>query len=71
MGDDDYHPIGKTGSNLADSGGIGYFIIDAIDTMQVMGLQEEYSRAREWISSNLTFDRDGNLNTFEVGIYLS
>ena len=40
MGSDIYHPISKTGSNLRDSGGIGYTIIDAIDTMQVMGLQE-------------------------------
>ena len=71
MGDDEYHPISKTGSNLTRSGGIGYTIIDAIDTMQVMGLQEEYNRAREWISSELRFDRDGNYNTFEVSTYLS
>ena len=71
MGNDVYHPISKTGSNLTNSGGIGYTIIDAIDTMQVMGLQEEYSRAREWISSKLKFDRDGTFNTFEVSTYLS
>ena len=34
--------------------------------MQIMGLQEEYNRAREWISSKSTFDRDGDFNTFEV-----
>ena len=66
MGNDVYHPISKTGSNLSDSGGVGYTIIDAIDTMQVMGLQEEYSRAREWISSELKFDRDDNFSTFQV-----
>jgi hypothetical protein len=66
MGNDEYHPISKTGSNLTDSGSIGYAIIDAIDTMQIMGLQEEYNRAREWIASELRFDRDGNFNTFEV-----
>lgn len=71
MGSDEYHPISKTGSNLTDSGSIGYAIIDAIDTMQIMGLQEEYNRARKWISTDLSFDRDGNLNTFEVSIYLS
>jgi len=43
MGDDEYHPISKSGSNLTDSG-VGYAIIDAIDTMQVIGLQEQYSR---------------------------
>lgn len=69
MGNDEYHPISKTGSNLTSSGAVGYAVIDAIDTMQVMGLQEEYNRAREWISSELTFDRDGDFNTFEVSTY--
>ena len=66
MGCDEYHPIAKKGMNLSDSGGIGYTIIDAIDTMQLMGLETEYNRAREWIASELTFARDGNFNTFEV-----
>jgi Glycosyl hydrolase family 47 len=72
MGDDEYHPIRKSGSNLTGSG-VGYAIIDAIDTMQVMGLQDEYIRAREWISSKLSFESDGNFNTFEVStrIYLN
>jgi len=66
MGCDEYHPITKKGMNLTNSGGIGYAIIDAIDTMQIMGLQTEYNRAREWIENDLTFARDGNFNTFEV-----
>ena len=66
MGNDEYHPLIKRGSNLTDSDGIGYAIIDAIDTMQIMGLQEEYNRAREWIS---TFDRNGSFNTFEVSTH--
>jgi endoplasmic reticulum Man9GlcNAc2 1,2-alpha-mannosidase len=66
MGNDEYHPLSKHGSNLTESGSIGYTVLDVIDTMQIMGLQEEYSRAREWISTNLSFDRDGNFNTFEV-----
>ena len=70
MGDDEYHPISKSGSNLTGSG-VGYAIIDAIDTMQIMGLEEEYTRAREWISSKLSFESDGNFNTFEVSTHLS
>ncbi|TFK64227.1 glycoside hydrolase family 47 protein [Pluteus cervinus] len=68
MGDDEYHPIGKTGSNLTKSGGIGYTVVDAIDTIQIMGLQEEYSRARSWVENKLSFDREGNFNTFETTI---
>lgn len=66
MGCDEYHPLTNKGSNLTDSGGIGYTIIDAVDTMWLMGLNDEYSRARDWIEAELTFDRDGNYNTFEV-----
>ena len=69
MGNDEYHPLSKRGSNLTDADGIGYAIIDAIDTMQIMGLQEEYNRAREWISTELTFDRNGSFNTFEVSTH--
>ena len=31
MGCDEYHPISKQGSNLTESGGIGYTIIDTIE----------------------------------------
>ena len=45
MGDDEYHPISHKGSNLTAAGGIGYTVIDSIDTMLLMGLHDEFSRA--------------------------
>jgi hypothetical protein len=66
MGDDEYHPISKAGSNLTRAGGIGYTVIDSIDTMLVMGLQDEYGRAREWVANKMSVDRDANFSTFEV-----
>jgi mannosyl-oligosaccharide alpha-1,2-mannosidase len=66
MGDDEYHPISQKGTNLTAAGGIGYTVVDSIDTMLLMGLQEEYTRAREWVATNISFDRDANFNTFEV-----
>ena len=68
MGNDEYHPLSKKGSNLTDSGGIGYAIIDSIDTMLIMGLEKEYNTARKWIANELSFDHDGNFNTFETTI---
>ncbi|KAJ6605389.1 glycoside hydrolase family 47 protein [Mycena vulgaris] len=68
MGDDEYHPITKKGSNLTDAGGIGYTVIDSIDTMLIMGLDDEYARARAWIASSMRFDRDATFNTFETTI---
>ena len=66
MGSDEYHPIGHKGTNLSTSGGIGYTVIDALDTMMIMGLDKEVSRAREWIKTKLSFEREGEFSTFEV-----
>jgi hypothetical protein len=66
MGADEYHPISRQGSNLTEEGGIGYTVVDALDTMLIMGLDEEYQRARSWVAEEMTFDRDADLNTFEV-----
>ncbi|KXN88048.1 Mannosyl-oligosaccharide 1,2-alpha-mannosidase [Leucoagaricus sp. SymC.cos] len=68
MGADEYHPLSHRGSNFSIHGGIGYMVIDAIDTMYLMGLEEEYSRARHWMATKHTFDRDENYNTFETTI---
>jgi hypothetical protein len=71
MGDDEYHPIERTGTNLTTAGGIGYTVVDSIDTMQLMGLKEEHSRARAWVATKMSFDRDATFNTFEVGQVVS
>ncbi|KIY51725.1 glycoside hydrolase [Fistulina hepatica ATCC 64428] len=68
MGCDEYHPISRRGSNITDAGGIGYTILDAMDTMWIMDLQPEYARAREWVETQLSFDRDGVFSTFETTI---
>lgn len=41
-------------------------IVDALDTLILMGLDEELARARTWVQDKLSFDRDGNYNVFEV-----
>ncbi|TEB29261.1 hypothetical protein FA13DRAFT_1793350 [Coprinellus micaceus] len=59
MGKDEYHPLSKTGTNLSPAGSIGYFIIDSIDTMLLMGsdLSYEYQSARSMGSKTTsTFD---------------
>lgn len=61
-----FHPISKSGSNLTRAGGVGYTIVDALDSLLVMDLRDEYKRARDWVRTELTFDRDGEYNTFEV-----
>ncbi|KAG9313893.1 glycoside hydrolase [Chiua virens] len=68
MGDDEYHPLSHRGSNLTKAGGIGYTVVDSIDTMLIMGLHDEYQRAREWTRDRLSFDRDADFSTFETTI---
>lgn len=70
MGDDEYHPISRTGSNLTKAGGIGYTVIDSIDTMLLMGLRDEHARALQWVANKMSLDRDDNFNTFEVTTHL-
>jgi mannosyl-oligosaccharide alpha-1,2-mannosidase len=38
MGDDEYHPLSHRGSILGSGGGIGYTVVDTLDTMLLMGL---------------------------------
>ncbi len=66
MGSDEYHPLTHKGSNFSVNGGIGYTVVDSIDTMHIMGLNDEYARARRWVEQNLSFDKEGSFSTFEV-----
>ncbi|EGN93776.1 glycoside hydrolase family 47 protein [Serpula lacrymans var. lacrymans S7.3] len=68
MGDDEYHPISHQGSNLTKPGGIGYTVVDSIDTMLIMGLPDEYERAKLWVANDMSFDRDAPFSTFETTI---
>ncbi|KAF6754190.1 glycoside hydrolase family 47 protein, partial [Ephemerocybe angulata] len=67
MGSDEYHPISHGASNLTEAGSIGYMVVDVLDSLQIMGLDEEYQRARTWVE-NVSFDVDGEYSTFETTI---
>lgn len=69
MGADEYHPMSHEGTNLTEAGGIGYTVIDSLDTMLIMGLDQEYHRAKNWVEKKLSFDVDGSFSTFEVSNY--
>jgi hypothetical protein len=49
-------------------GGMGWIIVDALDTMMLMNLTTELSHARQWVHHNLTYDQDHDVNTFETTI---
>ncbi|KAH8905389.1 endoplasmic reticulum mannosyl-oligosaccharide 1,2-alpha-mannosidase [Coniochaeta sp. PMI_546] len=66
-GYDEFHPIAKTGRMMAPKG-LGWIIIDSLDTMMLMNLTSRLTHAREWISTSLTWEQDQDVNTFETTI---
>jgi mannosyl-oligosaccharide alpha-1,2-mannosidase len=68
FGYDEYHPISRRGSNMYDGNGIGFTVVDTLDTIIIMGLEDEYAHARRWIVQKLSFDQEVSVNLFETSI---
>ncbi|XP_069603738.1 endoplasmic reticulum mannosyl-oligosaccharide 1,2-alpha-mannosidase isoform X2 [Ranitomeya imitator] len=64
-GHDELKPISKSYSEWF---GLGLTLIDALDTMWILGLKEEFQEAREWVATKLTFDKNVDVNLFESTI---
>lgn len=48
--------------------GLGWIIIDSLDTMMLMNLTSRVHHARQWLSQSLTWEQDQDVNTFETTI---
>lgn len=48
--------------------GMGWIIVDALDTLMLMNLTSRLEHAREWLSTSLTYDQPQDVNTFETTI---
>ena len=48
--------------------GMGWIIVDALDTLILMNLTTELAHARDWVSTTLDYDQDHDVNTFETTI---
>ncbi|KAH8676381.1 family 47 glycosyl hydrolase [Xylariales sp. PMI_506] len=66
-GYDEFHPVSKKGKQMAPNG-MGWIIVDALDTMMLMNLTSRLTHAREWIATSLTYDQNQDVNTFETTI---
>ncbi|CAB3364923.1 Hypothetical predicted protein [Cloeon dipterum] len=47
---------------------LGLTIVDSIDTLYIMNLKNEYMEAKKWVEKSLRFDRNQDVNLFEVTI---
>lgn len=48
--------------------GLGWIIVDSLDTMMIMNLTSQVADAREWIHHSLNYDQNQDVNTFETTI---
>ncbi|XP_073139333.1 mannosyl-oligosaccharide 1,2-alpha-mannosidase MNS1-like [Henckelia pumila] len=65
-GQDELQPQTKNGVN--SFGGLGATLIDALDTLYIMGLEEQFQKAREWVAKSLDFNKNYDASVFETTI---
>ncbi|XP_075410734.1 mannosyl-oligosaccharide 1,2-alpha-mannosidase IA [Tenrec ecaudatus] len=62
-------PISKEGHSSSLFGNIkGATIVDALDTLFIMGMKDEFQEAKAWIEKNLDFNVNAEISVFEVNI---
>lgn len=66
-GKDVYHPISHRGENMGPKP-LGWMIVDSLDTLMIMGCEEEIKKARNWIKQDLDYLFDYEVNVFETTI---
>jgi len=70
-GKDEIKPISGTFSSFPlKNHHLGLSLIEAMDTLWLMGLDAEFADALDWIKANLDFAVDGELSVFETTIRL-
>lgn len=64
-GEDELLPVSRKSQKWF---GLGLTLIDSLDTMLLMGLEDDYKEARDWIAEHLDLDQDVTVNLFETTI---
>ncbi|XP_069871232.1 endoplasmic reticulum mannosyl-oligosaccharide 1,2-alpha-mannosidase [Dipodomys merriami] len=64
-GHDELKPVSRSFSEWF---GLGLTLIDALDTMWILGLKQEFEEARKWVSQKLNFKKNVDVNLFESTI---
>lgn len=65
-GQDELQPQSKSGVN--SFGGLGATLVDSLDTLYIMGLDEQFQKAREWVANSLDFNKNYEASVFETTI---
>ncbi|XP_070123240.1 mannosyl-oligosaccharide 1,2-alpha-mannosidase IB isoform X8 [Equus przewalskii] len=69
-GHNELRPIARKGhsTNIFGSSQMGATIVDALDTLYIMGLLDEFRDGQKWIEDNLDFSVNSEVSVFEVNI---
>ncbi|CAG5136271.1 unnamed protein product [Candidula unifasciata] len=69
-GANEHRPISKQAhsGSVFGAGSLGATIVDAVDTLYIMELDDEYQKARDWIAQSLNFEISADLSVFETNI---
>ncbi|CAA0829542.1 Mannosyl-oligosaccharide 1-2-alpha-mannosidase MNS1 [Striga hermonthica] len=65
-GHDELQPQSKNG--VDSFGGLGATLIDALDTLYIMGLKDQFQKARDWVAESLDFNKNYDASVFETTI---
>jgi mannosyl-oligosaccharide alpha-1,2-mannosidase len=66
FGSDEVTP--KSGQPRNTWGGMAVTLVDSLDTLWIMGMKDEFYKARDYCRDQLRFDRVGSVSTFETTI---
>ena len=70
-GKDEIKPVSGTFSSFPlKTHHLGLSLIEALDTLWVMGLDSRFQDGVDWVKANLDFDVDGEVSVFETSIRL-
>ncbi|XP_013923895.1 PREDICTED: mannosyl-oligosaccharide 1,2-alpha-mannosidase IB-like [Thamnophis sirtalis] len=69
-GHNELKPIARKGhsTNIFGNSQLGASIVDALDTLYIMGLHDEFREGQEWIENHLDFSVNSEVSVFEVNI---
>jgi len=70
-GKNEVRPVSLRGhsASIFGSSSMGASIVDALDTLYIMGMTEEYRRGRQWVEENLDVNKmSGDISVFETNI---
>ena len=67
-GYDELRPLSRTGFNWIGANGLAMTIVDSLDTLHIMGLNDEFDRAKKYTLTTLSFDVNQDVSVFETTI---